>query len=72
MINPMKKYGPRTSTQWKTTCLDHLKHCSDPNCHVKQLMRMWNKLASDVLFEDYKFPEDKIQSSASLANQDSK
>jgi len=67
MINPMKKYGPRTSTQWRITCLDHLEHCDDPDCHIKQAMRMWNELASEVLFEDYKFPEDKIRGSASKA-----
>ena len=44
MMDPNKKYGIRPSTRWREVCIEHLKNCSDPKCHVKVLMRMWNEL----------------------------
>lgn len=56
----MTKYGPKSATKWRITCLDHIEHCDDPKCHVKQLMRLWNELS---IWDKYRFPEDKIRSS---------
>lgn len=54
------KYGPKATTLWRESCIDHLEICDDPECHVRKAMESWNRIGG---MQGYLF--ENVQSSAS-------